>query len=374
MANLNENIKILEAAVNNPKAYLDKYLNDGKKIIGCFPMFVPEELVHAAGMIPVGLWGAQTDLFLAKQYLPAFACSIMQSCLELGLRGSYKGISAVIIPTLCDVFRCITQDWKSGVKDIKMIPITFPQNRTNAGAVEFLMSEYELVIKALKELGGEVTEESLSETIKVYNEHNAAIREFTEVANKHLDIVNPIVRHNVIKSSYFMEKSEHTAILKEINAELNKLPEYEWKGKKVVLTGITAEPDDFLQIFVDNNIAVVGDDLAHESQQFRTDIPLEGASAVERLAKQWCLREGVSLANDPDKKRGRIILDLVKKGKADGVVVCMMKFCDPEEYDYPMYEKELRAAGVPSVQIEMDQQTTSFEQARTRIQTFAEML
>ena len=56
------------------------------------------------------------------------------------------------------------------------------------------------------------------------------------------------------------------------------------------------------------------------------------------------------------------------------VIDIMMKFCDPEEYDYPIYKKEIEAAGVPMLYLEVDQQLNSFEQIRTRIQSFNEML
>ena len=52
----------------------------------------------------------------------------------------------------------------------------------------------------------------------------------------------------------------------------------------------------------------------------------------------------------------------------------MMKFCDPEEYDYPIYKAELEEAGVPELYLEIDQQLTTFEQIRTRVQSFTEML
>ena len=68
------------------------------------------------------------------------------------------------------------------------------------------------------------------------------------------------------------------------------------------------------------------------------------------------------------------IIDAVKKYGADAVVVCMMKFCDPEEFDYPILLQEFEAAGVKNLYIEVDQESTAFEQVKTRIQTFAETL
>ena len=52
----------------------------------------------------------------------------------------------------------------------------------------------------------------------------------------------------------------------------------------------------------------------------------------------------------------------------------MMKFCDPEEYDEPCLEADLRRAGIPSLSIEVDQQNGGFEQLRTRLQTFRDMM
>lgn len=105
MTDLKKTIAVLQKACRNPRAQLDNYLAAGKKVIGCFAPYTPEELVHASGMIPMGLWGGRTELKLAKSYLPAFACPIMQANMELGLKGAYAGLSAVIIPPLCDTLR-----------------------------------------------------------------------------------------------------------------------------------------------------------------------------------------------------------------------------------------------------------------------------
>lgn len=375
MADLNSNIALLKSACENPRARLDHYLAQGKKVIGCFPVYTPEELVHASGMIPFGLWGGQAELKLVKSYLPAFACPIMQSTLEFGLRGTYQGLSAVIIPALCDTFRCMTQNWRFGVPTIPMIPIVYPQNRTSPASVDYLISEYENVLSMLSTITGMMmNEKALGESILVYNEHNAIMREFAKVANDHLDVVTPQVRHAVMKSALFYEKSEHTAIVREIIEALKAQPVYKFTGKKVVLTGITCEPDALLDIFTENNIAIVGDDLAQEMRQYRTDTPLKGGGGLKRLALQWNARYGCSLAHEMGKPRGKMLADMCKETGATGVVACLMKFCDPEEYDLPYIVADLREAALPCLTIEIDQQNASYEQIRTRIQTFCEMI
>lgn len=375
MTDLYENISLLQEACKHPRARLNHYLAAGKQVVGCFPPYTPEELVHASGMIPMGLWGGQTELILAKSYLPAFACPIMQANMELGLDGAYEGLSAVIIPAACDTLRCMTQNWRFGVPSIPMIPIVYPQNRTSSASVDYLISEYENVLIMLSTITGQMmNEKALCNTIDIYNEHNKTMREFATVSLEHLDVVTPVVRHAIMKSAFFYEKSEHTAIVKTIIACLKRLPVCNFTGKKVVLTGITAEPNEFLELLSDNNIAVAGDDLAQEMRQYRTDTPAKGGGGLKRLALQWNARHGCSLIHEIGKPRGPLLTELCKTAGADGVINCLMKFCDPEEYDQPYFEADLQNAGFPSLTIEVDTLNKSYEQIRTRIQTFSEIL
>ncbi len=375
MADLMKNLELLKEACENPRKQMDRYLAEGKKIVGCFEPYTPEELVHASGMIPMGLWGGKTKPVLANSYLPSFACPIMQANMEFGLNGTYKGMSAVIIPAMCDTLRCMTQNWRFGVRDIQMVPIVYPQNRKSPASIDYLIGEFEQVLVVLATSTKQMMKEKeLCKAIEIYNEHNEAMREFARVANDHLDIITPTVRHRVMKSAWFYEKSEHTAIVKEITEELKKLPVHEFKGKKVILTGISCEPEEVLEILEENGIAVVGDDLAQESRQYRTDTPMSGGGGLKRLALQWQNRSGCSLIHEDGKPRGKMIAELCRETGADGVINCLMKFCDPEEYDLPYLEKDVREAGYPCMTIEVDPLSIASEQIRTRIETFEELM
>ena len=375
MADWKTSLERLQRACANPREQLDRYLEQGKQVVGCFAPYAPEELVHAAGLIPMGMWGGRTELKLAKSYLPAFACPIMQANMELGLKGAYQGISAVIIPTMCDTLRCMTQNWRFGMKDIPMIPIVYPQNRTSPASVDYLISEFETVLTILYTITGNmVSEKSMEEAIAGYNQHNATMREFDTAANDHLDVITPKVRHVVHKSAFFFEKGEHTALVQEIIAGLKELPAHHWTGNKIILAGILCEPEEVLDILEENQLAVVADDLAQESRQYRTDTPEKGGGALKRLALQWNARYGCSLIHELGKPRGKMLAKMCQETGAQGVISCMMKFCDPEEYDEPYLEADLRKAGIHVMNIDIDPLNHSYEQVRTRVQSFCEML
>lgn len=370
--NLSRLLNQLTEVSESPDRQLKKYLAGGKKVVGCFPPYTPEELADAAGLVPMGIWGSREEPYLAKAYLPAFCCPILQTGLEMGLNGTVNGLSAVLVPPVCDALRCITQNWKAGVKDILMIAVNYPQNRGRA-AEEFLASEYKKVLEQLEEISGrKVTEQELQASIRKYREHNQAMMEFSQAANDHLDVITPPVRHAVMKSAWFMDKAEHTEIVRGILNELEKRAAYPWTGKKVILTGIAAEPKQLMTILEECDVAVAGDDLAHESRQYRTQIPEQG-DALCSLSAQWTYRT-CAMIHDTAKKRIYDLREQAKAVNADGVIACMMKFCDQEEYDLPVIQEVMGEAGIPVLSLEIDMQEGSAEQLRTRIQTFAEMI
>ena len=120
-----------------------------------------------------------------------------------------------------------------------------------------------------------------------------------------------------------MEKPEYTAKLEELNKELAALPVCDWKGTKVVTSGIIVDNPKLLEIFENNNIAIAADDVAHESRSFRTDVPEDEQDALRALAKQFANMDYDILLYDPQSsknRRGEFVADMVKKSGAQGLV------------------------------------------------------
>ena len=375
MRTAKEIINEFKAIADNPRKAMDDYKKEtGKGAVGIMPVYCPEEIVHAAGYLPIGMWGAQKkQISKARTYLPPFACSIMQSVMELQLEGVYDDLEAVIFSVPCDTLKCMSQKWN---RPVPAIVFTHPQNRKIAkdAANVFAREEFNIVKEKLEDiLDVHISNKAIKNSIAVYNENRAICREFSDVAAEYAAVVTPSDRHAVIKARWFMEKSRHTALVKELIAALKAEPAPEFKGKKIIVTGIQVEPYDVLDIFQENGFAIVADDLAQETRNFRQDVP-DDDDALMALARAWNEFDGCSLATDANKPKGQMIIDAVKKYGADAVVVCMMKFCDPEEFDYPILLQEFEAAGVKNLYIEIDQESTAFEQVKTRIQTFAEIL
>ena len=374
---MEENVKALleqfKAIAGDPrKAVADHLAETGKGAIGMMPIYAPEELVHATGFLPVGLWGGSRPVTKARAYLPPFACSVMQQVMELECEGAYDDLAAVVFSVPCDTLKCMSQKWK-GTSPV--LVFTHPQNRGLEAANRFLEREYAILKEKLENVTGvKITNAALEHSIQVYNENRAVMREFSVLAAQYPQVISAVDRHAVFKSRLFIEKSRHTALVKQLMEVVPAAETQPWTGKKVVVTGILLEPNGLLELFDQLGLAIVADDLAQESRQIRVDVPEGDEAPLYRLARVWQKMYGCSVATDIQKQRGPMLLDMVRKTGADAIVVAMMKFCDPEEWDYPIYYKQFEAQGVRNLMIEVDQESTSFEQIHTRLQSLVETL
>ena len=372
-------MKEFQEVAYNPGKQLASFKAAGKKVIGVLPYYAPEELVYAAGMVPMGMWGSNNkSIVRAKEYCATFYCTIAQLALEMLLDGTMDQLDGVITPTICDTLRPMSQNFRVAIGDkIPTIFLAHPQNRFAPWGLQFCVDQYTNVKKMLEKISGkEITDEDIRNAIKVYNASRAARREFVKLANEHCDVVTPTLRSAVLKASYFMLKDEYTEKLVALNNELKALPVCDWKGVKVVTSGIIVDNPTLLKIFEENKIAIAADDVAHESRSFRTDASEEG-DPMMALAKQFADIDYEVLLYDPasaENRRGEFVANMVKESGAQGLILFMQQFCDPEEMEYPCLKKALDDAGIPHIKLGVDQQMRDFGQASTAIQAFADVL
>lgn len=366
--------ELKNAALNPKETIINSIKSTGKDAVGCFPIYTPEEIVYAAGYLPVGMWGGSTELKLADRYLQGFCCSIMRSNIEYGMKGTYNLLKGVLLSTFCDTLKCICENWKVAVPQVPIIPVVYPQNRLLEAGRAYLIEEFNRVKKELENLsGGKISDDDIEKSFDIYEEYRAEMRRFTEIASKHLNTIDAKTRHFIIKAGYFMDKKDYMKKIKRINDILMALPEEKFSGVKVIATGLMAEPNVLLDALVKNNIAVAADDISHQSRVFRVESQQEG-TAIEKMADRIVKQKGCTFLYEEAKTRGEMLINMKKKYDADAILVLMMKFCDPEEFDYPVYKREVEEAGIPMLYLETEQQMESAEQIRTRIQSFAEML
>ena len=368
-----------KAVAEHPHRQADAYKAQGKKIIGVLPYYAPEELVYAAGMVPMGIWGSNNkNISRAKEYCATFYCTIAQLALEMLLDGTMDELDGLITPTICDTLRPMSQNFRVAMEGkLPCIFLAHPQNRRPAFGLQFTVDQYMHVKSELEKISGApITDEALRDAIKVYNKSRAARRKFSKLASEHCDVISAVSRSAVYRASWFMLKDEYTEKLEQLNAELEKLPAANWTGKKIVTSGIICDNPKLMQILDDNQIAIAADDVANESRPCLVDAA-ETGDPMMALAQQFADQDYDVLLYDEhssENRRADFIVKMVKESGAQGLVLFMQQFCDPEEMEYPYLKKALDDAGIPHIKLGVDQQMRDFGQASTALEGFADVL
>jgi len=121
----------------------------GRKAIGYMPIYVPRELVHAAGMLPVGILGGgdQLEVIQGDAYYQSYICRIPRSTIELGLTGRLDCLDGMLFPSICDVIRNLSGMWQILFKDKYVRYFDVPQNYEDAIGGTFYIHELEILRK-----------------------------------------------------------------------------------------------------------------------------------------------------------------------------------------------------------------------------------
>lgn len=371
-------LETFDHVAHSQREQIDKYLEEGKKVVGVFPYYAPEEIIHAAGAVPIEIWGGSGPIDLAKQYFPTFYYSLAMRCMEMALDGSLDGLSATMITTLDDTLRPLSQNYKVAVGDkIPMIFLNHGQHRKEEFGITYNSRLFKQAAEELKKALGidEIKDEDFKKTFEIYNKNRALKREFVKLAGDHRQTISTKDRSNVIKSSYFMLKEEHNELLEDLVSQLREMPKEEWEGPRVVTSGVIADNEGLLEVLDEYKINIVDDDIAAESRGFKVDIDTSIEDPYRALSDQFARMDEDPILYDPDiTKRPKYVLNQALERDADACILFMMTFNDTEEMEYPSLKKAYDKAGVPLIKMGYDQTMSDFAQVRTQLETLSDLV
>lgn len=377
MTDIQNLLKEFKNIAENQRGQIDKYLAEGKKCVGVYPYYAPQEIIHAAGLVPIEIWGGQGPIDKAKEYFPTFYYSLALRCLEMGLDGSLDGLSACMLTTLDDTLRPLSQNYKVSVgRKIPMVFLNHAQHRKEDFGKTYNAKIFKQAAERLEEVCDvKITDEALKEAFEVYNENRALKREFIKMVGDYSKTIKASDRCNVLKASWNMPKDEHSKMLKELIEALKAMPKEESEGPRVVTSGVITDNPALLEVLDNFNICVVADDVAAESRGLKIDVDTSIEDPYLALADQFARMDEDPILYDPEIwKRPKYVVDLAVDNDADGCLLFMMTFNDTEEMEYPSLKQAYEKAGIPLIKMGYDQQMTDFGQAKTQLETFAEMV
>lgn len=213
----------------------------GAGVIGYFPVYAPVEIIHAAGMLPVGLSGGgdRLDIQHADARFGSFICSIVKTTMEMAMQDHLKVLDGILFSSICDSGRNLCFVMKRNFPNLYLDFLHLPHNPSSATSIDFLTGEYQRLIRELERLAGRaITEEDLSHSISLYNRNRHLIRDLYALRLHKPHLLRAWECYVLVRAGYLMPVDDHNSLLQEVLAEL---PQREGKSRDSIrpwLTGL----------------------------------------------------------------------------------------------------------------------------------------
>ncbi|MEP7329552.1 MAG: benzoyl-CoA reductase subunit C [Betaproteobacteria bacterium] len=352
----------------------------GRKAIGYMPIYVPRELVHAAGMLSVGILGGgdQLEVIQGDAYYQSYICRIPRSTIELGLTGRLDCLDGMLFPSICDVIRNLSGMWQILFKDKYVRYFDTPQNYEDAIGGKFYTEELGVLRDDLSKLrGAPITDGELNASIRVYNENRAAIRELYAYRSAMPWQAPTSEVYLLLRAGMVLPPEEHTTLVREYLVAARALERPQRDNARIVINGSFCEqpPLGLIKSIEMAGCYIVDDDFMLVTRWLLDDVASDGDPLHE--LSQAFLHRSASTAAKYDVHRedkGQFLLRQVKSSAAEGVIFAAPSFCDPALLERPMLQDVLAKYNVPSTAFKFAENTGQMAPIREQAGTFADSI
>lgn len=344
----------------------------GGKVAGHFQVYFPEEIAHAAGMLPFKVRGAPVEPTRADSHFGSYLCSIIKTSLELVLSGRVE-LDLFVTHPICDAARNLAGVWGRNVPYPCQI-LYLPQNPNSAHSIEYLRGEYDRLRRTVEAVAGRpVTDEGLRQSLAVYNENRALLRELYALRRESPWLVSADESYVLVAVGGLVPREEHNALLRYLLPQLRERRARRQDRIRVVFEGGFCEqpPLDLIRA-IGQACYVVDDDLLIGMRWLVEDVPLDG-DPLRSLAAAYVERSAYSpVQHDLRKPKEEMLLRRIRQAGAQAAVITAAKMCEPGLEEQVTYTKALERANIPYFVSEFEENMTSFEGLEIQLETFVE--
>jgi len=399
---VNKNLENLKKVENRPKAmkYFDhmmsnpeprikeltEFKQNGGKIVGVFCVQVPEELIYAAGCIPIRLsCGFYDSVSIAEEVIPANTCPMVRSSVGfpfLKINPFFDMCDVVVIPLTCDGKKKMA-DTMSNYKAVW--PMELPQNRDHLEARDQWLAQVEIFKKKLEKLTGKkIARKDIEKATKMLQKRTTAVRSLLDVKKSEKIVING--------------RDTLLAIQTAFNDDLNR-----WLGYINVLyeelennikNNITIAPDDTPRVMItgspmiwpswkvidaieeSNDAIVVIDDSCAGSQYFYNTVEVSDwsmKSMMSAIADKYLLPTICPIFEHSDDRVDRI-LELSEQYHVHGVIYHVLRLCQLMDFEFNKVQNVMKQKNMPMLKIETEYGQEDIGQIKTRVEAFIEMI
>jgi benzoyl-CoA reductase subunit C len=344
----------------------------GGKVLGHFQVYFPEELAHAAGLLPVKVQGAAVEGRHSEARFGSYLCSIVKSSLELALSNRLE-LNLFVSHPICDVARNLSAIWERNVSYPCRI-LYLPQNANSGYSATYLRDEYARMLALIEETAGRrVSDDDLRASLQVFNENRRLLRRLYAIRRETPWLLPVDEAYALMAIGGRIPREEHNALLASVLPRIEERLAKPQDRMRVVFEGGFCEqpPLDLLRA-IGQSCYVVDDDLLIGLRWILEDVPGSGDPLLN-LATAYLERSTYSpVQHDLRKPKEKMLLERIRASRADAAIITAAKMCEPGLDEQVAYVHALDAAGIPYFVGEFEEKMTSFDHFQIQLETFVE--
>jgi benzoyl-CoA reductase subunit C len=345
----------------------------GGKVLGYFCTYVPEEIVYAAGVLPVRVLGSHEPQNVTEPHIFAMFCPFCRDVLAQGLQGRYDYLDGIMISQSCLHVRQAYTSWDLHIPTEFSYYLPMPHHVQSNHAVPFTRAEFEIFKTRLENwTGKKIAGDDLKRGIDTVNRDRQLMKQVYELRKAEEVPLTGLDAMHMVVSSQMIDKSEHARIVEETLGELKNRSIGRPTGTRLMILGSENDDVEFVEMVEDLEATIVQDDHCTGTRYFWDEVQ-NTRDPLTAIAERYVRRTPCPTKDWPERKRVDRILQFAKDWNVAGAIIIQQKFCDPHELDIPAIRKALEGAGVKVLFLELDV-TVPVGQFRIRTEAFLEML
>lgn len=349
----------------------------GGKVVAWQCTYLPEEVIHAAGLLPVRMTGDSHELELenANAHLYINTCSYCRACLELALGGQWDFLDGYVSAATCDGSRRLADVWQNYIPQIPLIYImTTPRKFTERAHQLFLDETRELKRRLEDWAGVEITDAALNHSIQVFNRMRELLRELYEMKKADEPPITGAETLEVINASFRMPKEQYNTLLEKLLAEIKATNRKVSGSIRLLISGSPLNNPEFIRTIEEQGALVVVDELCMGTRYWWDSVDTNSyPDPLEAISRRY-LSNFPCARMVPCDERFHRVLDLARDYRVDGMVSQIIRYCVPYAHDQPLLRERLEALNIPVLELDTEYGMPGTGQIRTRAQAFLEML
>jgi benzoyl-CoA reductase subunit C len=345
---------------------------NGGKTLGHFQVYFPEEIAHAAGMLPLKMCGASVESRIADSRFGSYLCSILKTSLEQVLSGRVELDMFVTLP-ICDAARNLGSIWGRNF-DYPCQILYLPQNPNSKYSVQYLRDEYERLKETIEKVAGKIiTDEQLKNSIAVFNKNRALLRKLYEIKRNTPWLVTIHEAYILTLIGSMIPREEHNELLEAVLPMLEKRNAKKQDKIRVVYEGGFCEqpPLDMLRT-MGRSCYVVDDDLLIGLRWILEDVNADN-DPLYGLADGYINQSSYSpVQHDLRKPKEDMLLERIRNSSAESAIITAAKMCEPGLEEQVTYAHTLDKENIQYFMSEFEENMTSFDHLEIQLETFVE--